>query len=57
MLPPEVFSVLAFTTLCPYVIAIGMRAFETGLVFLPLVAQKDLPLRKIFTFGAEITLE
>jgi hypothetical protein len=57
MVLPEVFSVLAFTTLCPYVIAIGMRAFETGLVFLPLVAQEDLPLRKKFTFEAEITPE
>jgi hypothetical protein len=55
MILPEVFSVLGCTALYPFVITIRTRAFETGLVFLSAVAQKDLVLRK--TFVAENTLE
>ena len=53
----EVFSVLGSTTLSPFVIAIVLRTFETGLVLLSVMSLKDLLLCIRFTIGAVGTLE
>jgi len=55
MLLLEVFPVLGFTTPSPFVTAIALRTFETGLVFLSVMSLKDLLL--CTTCGAGSTLE
>jgi hypothetical protein len=55
MLLPEVVSILGSTTLSPFVTAIVLRTFETGLVFLSVMSLKDLLL--CTTCGAVSTLE